>query len=824
MIRKCRRAPPRADEGVPGERRLGKYGKETCDSPCKFLYTIRNMQSSEPFFLLKRQLLLQWVGLLLLFSLGVSAQVIPSSRDFSSGWRAAGYSGEIPAPDRIINVRDYGAQGNGVFNDLPAIQSAVAALGGKPGVIFFPAGIYPIPNNKLSIASNVVIRGERSFNTTIIITNYTGGDGSQEHGIRVSAGQSRPFLTIESGYDLHSQTITLADTSSFNVGDYAEIRESNDVAWGNSDWAAGCVGQFIQITNVTGNTLSFANPLRLPYQSTLLPQIRKISPIMNVGFENIRIERVIAGSSSAARDNVATIYFWYAFNCWVRGCEFTNMYGAAIVADYSARGDITGNYIHDAYEFDGGGSGYGVCFEFRSGEFLVENNIFKRLRHSMLMQVGANGNVLGYNYSREQNLSSYADMVCHGNYTYANLFEGNCGAYMGMDASSGHGINGPYNTYFRNRARGASWLFGTYAINVSDSSCSNETFVGNECVGSYTTGTRNPFTYGNNDDGTVKPTGTTNLPDYSYYLGTNVTALPPKPSWWNIPGFIPTYGPKGDGTVPAIGTERDIPARVRWNSGGPYTYGPPSIWGQPTSLTVSVGASASFTVAATGTPVVLYQWYKDGGVLTGQTNSKIQWASVRSADAGQYQALVSDSNGAMRSATATLTVQHPSTVTLVTAANQQPYGVPLPYGYGTQTVAWGITVTNSAGGPIALSVNTQIVCTGWTGTGSVPTSGDSNSVATMLELNSTITWQWTTQVTFHARSRGAGTILGSTNGWYVLGGSVTITGVPSGGVFVGWSGDVPPDQANENPLTLLLDRARSVMGYFPPRGALISIW
>lgn len=166
-------------------------------------------------------------------------------------------------------------------------------------------------------------------------------------------------------------------------------------------------------------------PLRLQYQpglplsgTPINPQIRKFTrAIVNAGVENLRIGRKTAGDATM-RNNVPSVYFKYAINGWVRGCEFTNVFGSAVSGDYSSNCELTGNYIHHAYEFDGGGSGYGVVFQYRCGEFLVENNIFKRLRHSMVIQAGVNGNVFGYNYS-EESPAFLSDMTGHGNYTYA---------------------------------------------------------------------------------------------------------------------------------------------------------------------------------------------------------------------------------------------------------------------------------------------------------------------------------------------------------------------------------------------------------------------
>ncbi len=752
------------------------------------------------------------------------AQVIPASRDFSSGWRRAGYIGEIPEPDRIVNVRNYGALGNGIANDAPAIIAAMTALGGKGGVIYFPAGTYAVPNNTIFLSSNIVLRGERSFNTTILATNLL---DTQTSIISVFGDSSLPWIDMQSGYDLLSWTVTLTNVSSFAPGDWVETRQGTNSAWKMSAWP-DMIGQILQVSNVTvttppEGTVTFVTPLRMQYQHDLplygVPikaQIRKFNrPKMNVGIENLRFSRVVAGSSDAMRDNVPSIYFRFAVNSWVRGCEFTNIFGSACSGDYSANIEITGNYIHDAYQFDGGGSGYGVVLQYRCSEFLIENNIFKRLRHSMLMQAGANGNVLGYNYSRDQYKKELlyqgnlvADMVCHGNYTYANLFEGNCAAYADVDTS--HGMNGPYNTFFRNRARGAS----TQAMVVNDSLCSNQTFVGNECIGAYSLGSKNPFAYGNNDDGTIKPTGSTNLPDYSYYLGTNVTSLPPKPSWWNIPGFIPTYGPNADGTVPPIGTERDIPARVRWYGGGPYTYGPPSIAAQPTNLTVNAGQSAAFTVTATGTPYAVFQWHKEGVAIPTGTNAVLSLTPAALSDAGTYRALVTDSNGMMWSANATLVVNQVF-IQLITSGSPLPLGAPLPFGYGTQNVSAATWITNSVASEVYSGTETRHVCTGWVGSGSIPTTGSSNEVAARILNVSSLTWLWTTYFRLATDVDGHGTV--SDGGWFGAGAVTTVTAVPEPPrVFVGWSGDVPEQDRHRNPLELIMDQPRAIRAQFAP--------
>lgn len=83
---------------------------------------------------------------------------------------------------------------------------------------------------------------------------------------------------------------------------------------------------------------------------------------------------------------------------------------------------------------------------------------------------------------------------------------------------------------------------------------------------------------------------------------------------------------------------------------------PPTITGEPESQTVNVGNTAVFSVTATGTAPLSYQWYRDAVDLPGETSSDLTLNNVQQADVAAYSVLVRNSSGTDLSAAATLTV------------------------------------------------------------------------------------------------------------------------------------------------------------------------
>ena len=87
---------------------------------------------------------------------------------------------------------------------------------------------------------------------------------------------------------------------------------------------------------------------------------------------------------------------------------------------------------------------------------------------------------------------------------------------------------------------------------------------------------------------------------------------------------------------------------------------PPTITDQPQSLTAVAGSNVTFTVTATGTLPLSYQWRFNGTNIHYTTASAYTCNNAQSKDAGSYSVVVSNIAGTLASADAVLTVSQPN--------------------------------------------------------------------------------------------------------------------------------------------------------------------
>jgi len=83
----------------------------------------------------------------------------------------------------------------------------------------------------------------------------------------------------------------------------------------------------------------------------------------------------------------------------------------------------------------------------------------------------------------------------------------------------------------------------------------------------------------------------------------------------------------------------------------------PSIVTQPSSVTVTQGEAAEFSLTAAGSAPLSYQWQKEGQNVVGATAASFLIPSTQATSVGNYRVVVSNSAGSVASATVTLTIK-----------------------------------------------------------------------------------------------------------------------------------------------------------------------
>jgi uncharacterized repeat protein (TIGR02543 family) len=152
------------------------------------------------------------------------------------------------------------------------------------------------------------------------------------------------------------------------------------------------------------------------------------------------------------------------------------------------------------------------------------------------------------------------------------------------------------------------------------------------------------------------------------------------------------------------------------------------------------------------------------------------------------------------------------------------------YDSPTPTTGWfdyGTPITASVTSPWSGPTGTRYVCTGWTGSGSVPLSGSNPTVPFTITQPSSITWNWKTQYLLTVLTDPAGISpqptrnpsgeAGPTDGWwYDASTSVTLTAQSvTGYTFNNWTVDGTSQGSGVNPIMVTMSPHTATAYYTP---------
>jgi Leucine-rich repeat (LRR) protein len=164
---------------------------------------------------------------------------------------------------------------------------------------------------------------------------------------------------------------------------------------------------------------------------------------------------------------------------------------------------------------------------------------------------------------------------------------------------------------------------------------------------------------------TTQPSSRTNITGSDATFTVNATGTAPLSYQWqfggnNISGATTSSLTLNNVQLSSAGDYSVVVTNIAGSLGSAVAtltvWAPPAITIQPLSRTNLTGTSASFSVTATGTAPLSYQWLFGGGPISGATTSSLTLNSLQLSDAGNYTVAITNVAGSLTSSAAALTI------------------------------------------------------------------------------------------------------------------------------------------------------------------------
>jgi hypothetical protein len=302
-------------------------------------------------------------GLLCLCCLGAAAGAEPEEEtslnaidlpDFSR----AGYHGgrrELPKPAPTVNVKDFGAAGDGATDDTKAIQAALEKAAESSGVVEIPAGRWVLTDVLRITTSGVALCGAGSDKTTLVCPksltqiikpdrnwSWSGGmvwvrpakapskkvaeiveaapAGSVRLRVKTVEGES---LTTGAWYLLQWYNDTGKDTLLDRL--YGGVIPHGRMGSELRKSRSARVREWVRIDGIDGDTVTIQQAIRIDARPEWRPTLTQRSYITEVGVEGLTFEFAKTAYPGHLREKGYNgVYVNGAINCWVRDIRTVN--------------------------------------------------------------------------------------------------------------------------------------------------------------------------------------------------------------------------------------------------------------------------------------------------------------------------------------------------------------------------------------------------------------------------------------------------------------------------------------------------------------------
>jgi len=349
----------------------------------------------------------------------------------------AGYHGgnlELPRPDVIANLLDFGAVADGTTDNTEAFQQAIDSTSG--GTLEVPAGDWLIDGALTITHGNITIRGAGEGETNLIFSSsltdlYGPSEQWSWNGGLIdvyspTGGSAKTSVT--SPAQRGSTYLTVGDSSALKAGDLITLRMTDDedatMGWhlhNDQEPPGDCSYQLpliiewpVAITEVSGDVITLAQPLRHDLRLEWEPTIYSWNGLQEVGIESLTIEfpeteypghlKELGYNGIFMRGGVG--------NSWIRDVTIVNGDNGFLLDSLSKWITISG------VSFEGRGGHHGLNIAHAADILVTDFHYEANYYHAMSVDHRSSGNV----FERASSDGFVLELDHHRDTPFENLF------------------------------------------------------------------------------------------------------------------------------------------------------------------------------------------------------------------------------------------------------------------------------------------------------------------------------------------------------------------------------------------------------------------